>query len=230
MKKHQYFITGTDTGVGKTLVAAALLSAANDCGLRTLGLKPVAAGCTLSPQGLRNSDAEELLRVASEKLSYQQVNPVALERAIAPHLAASEAGLRLDAGRIVGMCRGAMMCPHDFCVVEGAGGWRVPLNSRETMASVAQALSLPVILVVGIRLGCINHALLSVEAIVRDQLPIAGWVANIVTPEMAACEENIATLSSIFPFPRLAIIPYNPIITVEQAGTYIDISKLLETL
>ena len=170
-----FFVTGTDTGVGKTLMTSAMLHAANQKGLRTLGLKPVAAGCDDTEEGPRNGDALQLLRNASVKLPYEQVNPVALRAAIAPHIAAAQEGKRVTVDRLVGYCRGALMNKADLCLIEGAGGWRVPLNPRESMADLAKALDIPVILVAGIRLGCINHTLLTAESIARDGLKGAGW-------------------------------------------------------
>ena len=190
MAKQWLFITGTDTDVGKTVVACGFLAAANQQGLRTAAIKPVAAGCEVTEQGMTNSDALQLQAAASHKLSYQQINPVALEPAIAPHIAAAEAGLRMSASRLVGYCRGVSLMPVDMVVVEGAGGWRVPINSRETLADVARELECAVIVVVGMRLGCLNHALLTMEAIRRDGLQIAGWVANILDPEMPRFQQS----------------------------------------
>lgn len=228
MAKARYFIAGTDTEVGKTLVSCALLHAANQQGMATLGLKPIAAGCEETPEGLRNEDAVALSEAATIKLSYEQINAVALKSAIAPHIAADQENRRLQVDRIVGICRGAMMTPHDFCVVEGAGGWRVPLSPAASMSNLAQALDLPVILVVGIRLGCLNHALLTAEAIRNDRLRLAGWVANVVSPEMAEIDANIATLDTLLPCPRLGKIPFEPQINSEIAAEYLDINKLQE--
>ena len=162
MARHRFFIAGTDTDVGKTFVSQALLEAAKKENFSCFALKPVAAGCTQTAAGLRNDDALKLMQASSVKLSYQQVNPIALEQAIAPHVAAKNENKNISLQRVVGFCRGAMLNKVDFLLVEGAGGWRVPLNSRETMAQIPKELSLPVILVVGIKLGCINHAMLTV--------------------------------------------------------------------
>ena len=170
IKKKQFFVTGTCTDVGKTFVSVALLHALKEQGYRTLALKPVAAGCQQTPEGLRNDDALQLQAAMTESLSYEQINPVALERPAAPHIVAAEQGRRITASRLEGICRGALLTKADVALVEGAGGWRVPLNERETLADLAFALRLPVILVVGVRLGCINHALLTQEAILRDGL------------------------------------------------------------
>lgn len=139
MAKTCYFVTGTDTGVGKTLVSAALLEAAKARGMRTLAIKPVASGCDMTPDGLRNEDALILQAAMTESLPYEQVNPVALAPAIAPHVAAAEAGRSLSAQRLVGFCRGLQTRPADLMLIEGAGGWRVPLNERETYAAVPRA-------------------------------------------------------------------------------------------
>ncbi|WP_299773877.1 dethiobiotin synthase [uncultured Pseudoteredinibacter sp.] len=207
MAKKTFFVTGTDTDAGKTFIASALLHKANSEGLRSLALKPVASGSESRDEGLRNSDALILQEAMSEELDYEQINPYAFEPAIAPHIAAEQAGVRLNASRLAGFCRGALFTPHDFSVVEGAGGWRVPLNDREDFSDLAKELSLPVILVVGLRLGCINHALLTIEAIRRDGLTVAGWVANHVDPNMSCMEENLETLKQRMTAPYLGFVP-----------------------
>ena len=223
----QYFVAGTDTGVGKTLVSVALLQAANAKGLSTAALKPIAAGCEYSPEGLRNEDALMLQQAMSVELAYEQVNPVALEPPMAPHVAAGQVNKRITADRLAGFCRGVLMQRTDFVVVEGAGGWRVPLNERETLAALPKLLNLPVVLVVGMRLGCLNHALLTAEAIARDGLPLAGWIANTIDPEMPALEECIQTLEQTLPAPLLGHIPFlnNP--DEIDSQTALDIDKLL---
>lgn len=209
MARITYFVTGTDTGVGKTMVSAALLYAARHAGLRTLAVKPVAAGCEQTAGGLRNEDALMLQQAITAPLSYQEVNPVALLEAIAPHVAAKIADVNLSAQRLAGFCRGVMFKPGDLCLIEGAGGWRVPLNDRETYARLPQELDLPVILVVDLRLGCINHALLTVEAIRRDGLTLAGWVANRAGPErMEAEAESLAFLQHSLGAPLLGDLPW----------------------
>ena len=221
MTKKWLFITGTDTDVGKTAIATGLLSAANKAGLRTAAIKPIAAGCVYTGTGLENNDALQLQAIASHKLPYQQVNPIAREAAIAPHIAAQESGKTLSASRLVGFCRGLTLLPLDLIVIEGAGGWRVPLNDRETLADVAREMNCPVVLVVGMRLGCLNHALLTAEAIRADGLVIAGWVANIIDPDMSRLEENIATLKRLFNEPCLGTVPRLQNLTPEQVGSYL---------
>ncbi len=221
-----YFITGTDTDVGKTTVAAGLLRAARLAGLSTAAVKPVAAGCELTVDGLRNSDALALLAECSIPLCYAEVNPVALAPAIAPHLAAVEAGARLEVASITTAVQAVLAQQADFSLVEGAGGWRVPLNDSATLADVAIALQLPVIVVVAVRLGCINHALLTVEAIERDGLQVAGWVANLLEPQMPHLEENIATLAARLPAPCLGRVPRLNEAGAAQVARYLDLSRL----
>lgn len=221
MAKKHFFIAGTDTNVGKTLIAAGLLVAAKQRGLRTAALKPVAAGCETTAAGLRNDDALLLQSVITEPLVYEQINPIALQAAIAPHIAAQQEKRLLSADRIAGFCRGSLM-QADFTLVEGAGGWRVPLNPRETMADLVRILQLPVILVVGVRLGCINHALLTIEAIRNDGLPLAGWVANCVDAGMPALPENIDSLRARIPAPCLGVVPWLASPTPAQVADVID--------
>lgn len=226
MAKRSFFITGTDTDAGKTIVTAGLLAAANKAGKRTIGLKPVAAGCEDTPEGLRNSDAVLLQETASVKLSYDQVNPIAFEPAIAPHIAAMREGRMMSGDRIAAYCRGAMMQPADLVLVEGAGGWRVPLSYRETMAQIPKSLQVPVILVVGMKLGCINHALMSAESISRDGIPLAGWIANRVDADMECYEENRDTIANMLRAPMLAEIPHVTEPTPDNIAEFIDIDRL----
>lgn len=203
-----FFITGTDTEVGKTTIAAGLLHAARIAGLSTAAVKPVASGCEATESGLRNSDALALLAECSLRLDYDQVNPQAFAPAIAPHLAARQAGVVLDAASLVSAVRLVLDLKADLTVVEGAGGWRVPLSGKAALSDVAIGLGLPVILVVGVRLGCINHALLSAEAILADGLRLAGWVANEVDPRAACMDEVIATLEERLPAPCIGRVPW----------------------
>lgn len=224
---HTYFVTGTDTEVGKTTIAAGLLLAANRRGFSTAAIKPVAAGCERTAEGLRNSDALLLQRSMSLQLDYDEINPFALEPAIAPHIAAEQAGIKLSAARLAGICRGVMMHRADLTLIEGAGGWRVPLNGRELMSQLAIELSVPVVVVIDMRLGCINHTLLTVEAIVRDGLRLAGWVANRVTPEMSCYAENLATLKGFLSAPCLGEVPHLPGAAPEQVAAHLDCEPLL---
>lgn len=222
-----FFVTGTDTDVGKTVVTAGLLTAAAGLGLRTAAVKPVAAGCEATEAGLRNADALQLQAAATMRLDYVQVNPVALAPAIAPHLAAAQAGRRLAVAQLAGLCRGVLMERADLTLIEGAGGWRVPLSDRELMSGLARELGLPVVLVVGMRLGCLNHALLTAEAIMRDGLQLAGWVANRCVPTMPFCDENIATLRHWLPAPCLGEVPFLETPAAEVVAPHLDLAPLL---
>jgi dethiobiotin synthetase len=219
----RYFVAGTDTGVGKTLVAAALLRNAQAFGRRAVAVKPVSAGCAQAGGQLVNEDAVLLQSRASQPLDLRRVNPVALEPAIAPHIAAARAGLPLTVANLAAAVRDVADLGHEALLVEGAGGWLVPLNDRESMADLAAALGYPVILVVAMRLGCLNHALLTAGAIRSTGLPLAGWVANSTMAAMPAVEENIRALEDRLPAPRLGTIPWlGPGATPEQANTWLD--------
>lgn len=224
MGKQRYFITGTDTDAGKTVCTAALLHKASEQGLKTLGLKPVAAGCEDHGEGLQNDDALMHIEYSTEKLPYMQINPITLLEPIAPHIAAQRIQKPLSAQRIVGLLRGVLMINKaDFICVEGAGGWRVPLNLNETFADVAKELKTPVILVVGMKLGCINHALLTYEAILRDGLEVAGWIANRVDGDMLAYEENLETLKAMIKAPCLGEVPFIETLKVEQVAEHLTL-------
>jgi len=208
--RQAFFVTGTDTGVGKTTISAALLYATRQQGLTTAAVKPVASGCEQTEQGLRNSDALALWQQCTLALAYDELNPYAFAPAIAPHLAAEEAGIELSATVLAHAVQNMLKKNADLTLVEGAGGWRVPINHQETLADVARTLGLPVILVVGIRLGCINHALLSVDAIQARGLPLAGWVGNLLDADMLAVQANIDTLRQRIAAPLLSVIPHLP--------------------
>ena len=199
-----FFVTGTDTGVGKTLVSCALVRAYAARGLRVAGFKPVAAGC--DSDGL-NDDAKALWAAGNVPLSYAEVNPCCLTQPVAPHLAAAAAGQRIELAHLVEAYR-ALATRVDRVIVEGAGGFRVPLNDTHDTADLARALNLGVILVVGMRLGCINHALLTCEAIAARGLTLAGWVANVRDADMPMLDENIAALRERIAAPLLGVIPF----------------------
>ncbi len=222
----KFFVAGTDTEIGKTTIACGLLEAGNQRGWRTLALKPVAAGAEPSEDGPRNDDAVALMQSASVKLSYEQINPVLFEPPIAPHIAAQQVGKRLTVSQLTGYCRGSLMTPSDLALVEGAGGWRVPLSGRETLAGLAVELQLPVILVVGMKLGCLNHALLTAEAIRRDGLQLAGWVANTVDSNMSCFEENVETLRQLLPAPCLGVVPSLSDCSPDKVAAHLQIDLL----
>ena len=225
MKK--VFIAGTDTDVGKTLVSVALLRLAREKNLTTAAVKPIAAGCKKTAEGLRNDDALALQSIITARLLYDEINPIALEPAIAPHIAANNIAFEITAKYLADKCDQVFQKNNDFTLVEGAGGWSVPLNDSETLADLAKLLKIPVVLVVGLKLGCINHALLTFNAIKNDGLAINGWVANQVDKNMTAVNENIETLRQRLPCPFLGHIPFlhNP--SDFNASTYLDIKKLL---
>ena len=199
-----YFITGTDTGVGKTLVSCALLRAFSAQGKRAVGFKPVAAGCDDDDH---NDDAKRLRAASNVQAAYGQINPYCFPHPIAPHLAARHAGVSIDFARILAAYR-ELAGLADEVIVEGVGGFCVPLNEKQDSADLAKELELPVILVVGMRLGCLNHALLTVRAIADYQLECAGWVANVADADMPALQENIDALRERIAAPLLGIIPY----------------------
>lgn len=228
LSSRHFFVTGTDTDVGKTLVACGILKAAEARGLRTLAIKPVAAGAEHTTEGLRNQDAVMLMAAMTETLPYHQVNPVLLEPPIAPHIAAEQADKRITVSQLAGLCRGAMMRAADIVLIEGAGGWRVPLNRHELLSGLAVELQAPVILVVGMKLGCINHALLTADAIRADGLRIAGWVANQIDPQMSYFDENLSSLKAMLGAPCIGVVPHfsDVDLTLEAVGAHLDITNL----
>jgi dethiobiotin synthetase len=202
---HGWFVTGTDTGIGKTRVAEALVQALAGRG-RAVGMKPVASGCRHTPAGLRNDDAERLQAASSVAVAYADVNPYAFEPAIAPHAAAAQAGVEMQL-ETIDQSYARLKRLAEWVVVEGAGGWRVPLNREHYLSDVARRLRLPVLIVVGVRLGCISHALLTAEAVARDGMALAGWVANCIDPHFTA-DASIAALSDRLGRP-LVVAPYD---------------------
>lgn len=203
-----YFVTGTDTGVGKTLFTVALLACIKHRGIDCVGLKPIAAGCDATPDGLRSDDALRLQAVSNPTLDYDAINPVALQEPIAPHIAAAKSGISLRARALAEYCRPHLIPDPGFTVIEGAGGWHVPLNDEETLADLAKMLGVRVILVVGMRLGCLNHALLTAQAIRMDGLELAGWVANSCADAMPREDENFQALERRLEAPCIARVPW----------------------
>lgn len=199
------FITGTDTDCGKTFVAVRLIRELRAQGVRAVGFKPVAAGARWCDGYLRNDDTLALMAASDLDLPYREVNPYCLEPAIAPHLAAAEAGVSIDPAVILA-ARARLAARCDFLVVEGAGGWRVPLGPGLDMQALALALGLPVLLVVGLRLGCLNHALLSEQAIEASGARLLGWIGSQVDPQMRRLDANIATLCERLSAPCLGIM------------------------
>lgn len=228
-----YFVTGTDTDSGKTLVSSALLTAATNATthaapkVSTLGVKPIASGCVQTADGLRNADALQLMAASSIKLDYAKVNPFTFEPAIAPHIAAKQVGTLLTPEAIHSNLDIQDFAQTDFCLIEGAGGWRLPLGDGRYLSELVQRLNLPVILVVGMKLGCLNHALLTQEAILADGLAIAGWVANRVDPTMSMFDENLASLKEMMSSPFLGCVPFLTEATPDNAAQYLDVSALI---
>ena len=223
---HGFFVTGTDTGVGKTLVACSLLKAFAARGFKALGMKPVATGAVPGGNGLVHDDVERLIAAGNVTAPREHVNPYCFAPPMAPHIAAAEAGMKIDLDRI-GHCFNALAGRADIVIVEGVGGFRVPLGPGADTAQLAARLALPVVLVVALRLGCLNHALLTVEAIAGRGLTLAGWVANHIDPRMTAAEENVRALETLIAAPLLARIAY--IATPDSAATaaLLDTRKLL---
>ncbi|MCX7122634.1 MAG: dethiobiotin synthase [Gammaproteobacteria bacterium] len=199
----RFFITGTDTGIGKTYFSGQLLQHLNAQGQQTIALKPLASGCERTEIGLRNEDACLLQKAASIHLPYEKINPFAFEAPIAPHIAADLNKTAITAKKLAKACLPALNQPADFYLIEGAGGWQVPLNRDETWSDFVKAIQAKVILVVGMRLGCINHALLSVESILQSGCHLVGWVANCMPPSMPHLQENIRYLTQKIKAPLL---------------------------
>lgn len=205
--KKAYFITGTDTGVGKTLVTGALLHAFARQGSKVVGMKPVAAGCEATPHGLSCEDVEQLRAQSNVAAPLNLVNPYAMASPIAPHIAAEQAGVEISL-ETIDRAFHQLRAMADVVVVEGVGGFMVPLNAAQDTADMAEMLGLPVILVVGMRLGCINHALLTAQAIRHKGLRLAAWVANRTDPDMSAFDENLRFLKTHLAAPLLCVVPH----------------------
>ncbi len=232
--RRAFFVTGTDTEIGKTFVCKGMLQALNDKGYKTAGYKPIAAGCDNTPDGLRNEDALTLQTHSSVELSYDEVNPIAFEAPVAPHLALKSTRTNDDVHYIpIDKIREGfihlLQKEANVIVIEGAGGWRLPLggsylgNPRYLSEFVIER-NLSVILVVGLRLGCLNHAVLTAEAIRNDGLKIAGWVANQVDPDMSLIDENIESLQQLIDAPFLGKVP--KVTSTKHAGHYLDLAEL----
>lgn len=217
-----FFITGTDTDVGKTTIALGLIAALREEGLRVGVMKPVSAGCEQTDHGLRNEDAVLLMQQASVDFPYEVVNPYAFEPAIAPHIAASEAGVEIDI-KVISQCYLKIAEKADIVIVEGAGGWLVPISENETMADVVKALSLDVITVVGIRLGCLNHALLTSQSIEASGLNHCGWIANHLSSATERATENITALREHISAPLLDKVSYgDKLLQLENSARFLS--------
>lgn len=202
-----WFITGTDTEVGKTVASTALLQAAKAAGLRSVGYKPVASGCEDTAEGIRNSDALALQRNSVLDLPYEQINPLAFLEPTSPHIVSAEEGRPIEFARLsAGLA--SLRQQADWVLTEGAGGWFTPLSETSTFADWVKREQLPVVLVVGVKLGCINHAMLTAQAVTASGLRLAGWIANQVQPPGKRHAEYMATLRQRLPAPLLGEIPH----------------------
>ncbi|AYH43161.1 dethiobiotin synthase [Azoarcus sp. DN11] len=206
-KRRAWFLTGTDTEIGKTFVTCALLHAARAAGYSAVGMKPIAAGADLVDGERVNEDAARIRTAGSFDPGLQLLNPYCLASPIAPHIAAAEERVHIEPARILRAFE-ELAASADVVIVEGVGGFRVPLDERYDTADLAGDFALPVILVVGMRLGCISHALLTVEALAARGLHLAGWIANRVDPAMLRFDENLAALHARIPAPLLGVVPY----------------------
>jgi dethiobiotin synthetase len=228
MSKRAFFVTGTDTEVGKTLVAQALLNAAGARGWSTLGLKPVSAGCEKIDGQWQNDDARRLRAHSSLEIKYSDTNPVAVEPAIAPHIALADERREVAVEKLGRHCHDVLEREQpDFAVVEGAGGWLVPLNETEDLAGLAANIGLPVILVVGLRLGCLNHALLTAQSVAASGLSLAGWVGTTPGMPMERLDDNLATLHARLSAPCIGVIPpLGPSPEIAAAATALNLDLL----
>ena len=220
-----FFVTGTDTEVGKTFISQTIMHIFQQKRLTSVGYKPVASGCAETEHGLRNDDALALQRVSTVDLAYSEVNPIPFKDAVAPHLAAAKNNQQISLDVITSGFANLLDKNTDLTLVEGAGGWRLPLGQGRFMSEFVKQQQLPVILVVGVRLGCINHACLTVEAILRDGLQLAGWVANHVDAEMPYLHENVLALREHIDAPFLGEVPL--VKDYQKAAQYLDVSPLL---
>ncbi len=223
-----YFITGTDTGVGKTIVAQALVAGFVQRGLRVACMKPVATGCTPTPHGLINDDATQLLALSNVSTPYERCNPYAFELPVAPHIAAQHAGRKIDLDHIAA-CYSELAAHSDVVIVEGIGGWLVPLGVNITVADIAKNLQLSVILVVGLRLGCLNHAALTNRAIVESKVHFAGWIASHSSPDFSFSRENIETLRALIAAPLLGELLWQDNVDPHSSACQINLSILQHT-
>ncbi len=226
MNARGVFVAGTDTGIGKTRASAMLVRAQRACGRRAIGMKPVASGCRETPQGLRNEDAEALIAASDPAPAYALCNPYAFAPPIAPHIAAHQAGVEIALDPIVAAYR-KLAAMADRIVVEGVGGWAVPLSDALMQADLVRALELPVVLVVGLRLGCINHALLSARAIVADGCTLIGWIANRIDPDMAEVTANLDTLALRIDAPLLGVLAHAPMPGAADVDALVAAARVL---
>ncbi|MBS0359694.1 MAG: dethiobiotin synthase [Proteobacteria bacterium] len=220
MQSKTFFVTGTDTGVGKTLVSCALLQAFQKQGYTTAALKPIASGGIETAKGLCNEDVLMLSENATLKLPYEIINPYLFSEPIAPYIAAQHSQRTMTLKELHKACEAGLHCGADRILMEGVGGWLQPINAKETVADFIAELKLPVVMVVGMRLGCINHTLLTFQNIKSYGVPFLGWVANCIDPEMLVLKENIETLTEYLQMPPLAILPYQSEVNIKTLSDY----------
>lgn len=221
------FLTGTDTDCGKTEIGLGLMEVLQQRGLSVLGMKPVASGCDRTPAGLRNQDALHLQAQGSLETDYELVNPYCFEPPIAPHIAAGQAGATIELGLICDRAR-KLAARVDFLVVEGVGGWRVPLGPALSVSDLPLGMGLPVVLVVGLKLGCINHSLLTAESVIASGNRLAGWIANQIEPDMKARDENLATLAALVEAPCLGVVPWLTSPGPKRVADWLRLNELSE--
>ncbi|MYM58217.1 ATP-dependent dethiobiotin synthetase BioD [Vibrio sp. OCN044] len=224
---HAFFIAGTDTDVGKTVASTAILNALAQKEVKTIGYKPVAAGSQETELGFRNSDALYLQKASTVETEYEDINPYPLELPTSPHIAAQREGVDIQYS-VLSDKLSIHKEKADFVLVEGAGGWRVPVSGEECLSSWVQQEKLPVILVVGIKLGCLSHAMLTLDAIEADGLEVIGWVANRINPGTEHYADIIAMLENKISAPKLGEIPYIPSIKQKNLAQYLDVSTLFD--
>ncbi len=223
--KQAFFVTGTDTGVGKTLIASALVYQFAQAGYQSIGMKPVAAGVDTLAGETVNEDVSALMSASNVDAPLSLVNPYLFTPPIAPHIAAQQVGHSIEINHIL-YAFNQLKNLAEVVIVEGAGGFYVPLNDTQTSADLVQALNIPVILVVGMRLGCLNHALLTQHAILAKGLKIAGWVANVIDADMPYLQENVQSLSARIHAPCLGVVPWLNR-HESQANSYLQAAKFL---
>lgn len=223
---HGIYVTGTDTGAGKTLASTVLVRALHRRGLRVAAMKPVASGSRRTAEGWRNEDAEALLAACGGTLAYADVNPYALEDATAPEIAAARQDVSIDVALLESVYR-RLAGAHDVVVVEGVGGWEAPLATHLLQADLCRRLGLPAVLVVGMRLGCMNHARLTARAMATDGIRCLGWIANAIDPDLAFADETRALLERDLGFPLLGALPYAPHADPDALAGHIDVTGLL---
>ena len=224
------FITGTDTEIGKTFVSSLLIKLLVEENLQVSGMKPVASGANCSDGELKNEDALSLIEASNVDVEYKNVNPYVFEPAVSPHIAAEQAGIEINLTEIKNNFE-QLKSISDIVVVEGVGGWYAPITCHTTVADLAETLNLPIILVVGLRLGCLNHALLTAQAIRQSGLPIAGWIANHVEKDFSSAEKNISTLKHYLnDFPFLGSVSYQTNLNSKLPKHHINKKSLINRL